>query len=110
MLLKKALRKRTVLLYKPWTSYASCCLAPAVFNSSNSVIIFFKSNLRFVDIYQNQEKLGNTTHGNAQLVGTVNKSFCVLSLEVNIFNYVFHLHRGIVWRVEEFNVTTMHWG
>ena len=44
------------------------------------------------------------------LVGTVNKSFCVLSLEVNIFNYVFHLQRGIVWRVEEFNATTMHWG
>lgn len=49
-------------------------------------------------------------HGTMLLVGTVNKSFCVLSLEVNIFNYVFHLQGGIVWRVEIFIVTTMHWG
>lgn len=43
-------------------------------------------------------------------LGTVNKNVCVLSWEVNIFNYVFHLHGGIVWRVEEFNATTLQWG
>lgn len=40
----------------------------------------------------------------------VNKSFFVQSLEVNIFNYVFHLEGGIVWRVEGFHATTKHLG
>lgn len=68
---------------------------------------FSKSNLRSVDIYQNHKKLGNTTRGtgNGQ-----QKNVCVRSREVNIFNYVFHLHGGIVWRVEEFNATTMQRG
>lgn len=60
----------------------------------------------FVDICQNHEKLGNTL----KLMESVNKTFCILSLEVNIFNYVFHWQGGIVWRVEEFNVATKHWG
>lgn len=48
--------------------------------------------------------------GAMEPVETVNKSFCVLSLEVNIFNYVFHLQDSIVWTGERFNATTMHWG
>lgn len=36
-----ALRKSTaLLLYKPLTSYTSCCSAPAVLSSSNSFIFF----------------------------------------------------------------------
>lgn len=54
---------------------------------------FLKSNLKIVFFFSKSWKI---TQRIKKPKGTVDKSFRVLSLEVNIFNYVFHLQRGIV--------------
>ena len=74
-----------------------------------AIVLYVFNNWKWTFI-KTMKSWDNTTWGNGLwLVGMINKGFCVLSLEENIFNYVFHSQGGSVLRVRLFNVTTMHY-